>query len=160
MAGYSCTQNDPNIELMYRSPVDLYLDEWVHDFFDTLERTGAQRVAIDSLGDLSAACGDELRFREYIYSLLQRCARANLSVMMTQEVPELFGVTRLSANGISHLSDNVILLQFLRGDSELKRAITVLKTRGSAHLQQMRQFEITPDGAVLGEPFDSRQSLD
>ena len=160
MAGFSWTQRDPNIELMYRSPVDLYLDEWVHDFFDTLARTGAQRVAIDSLGDLRAACGDELRFREYIYSLLQRCARANISVMMTQEVPELFGVTRLSENGISHLSDNVILLQFLRGDSELKRAITVLKTRGSAHLQQMRQFEITPDGAVLGEPFDSRQSLD
>ena len=51
-------------------------------------------------------------------------------------------------------------LQFLRVDSELKRALTVLKTRGSAHLQQLRQFEITADGAVLGEPFDSRQSLD
>jgi len=160
MGGFSWTQNDPNIELMYRSPVDLYLDEWVHDFFDTLARTGARRVAIDSLGDLRAACGDELRFREYIYSLLQRCARANISVMMTQEVPELFGVTKLSEYGISHLSDNVILLQFLRGDSELKRAVTVLKTRGSAHLQQLRQYEITPDGAVLGEPFDSQQSLD
>ncbi len=80
--------------------------------------------------------------------------------MAVQEVPELFGVTWLSENGISHLADNVILLQFLRGDSELKRAVTVLKTRGSAHLQQMRQFEITPQGAVLGEPFDSRQSLD
>ena len=80
--------------------------------------------------------------------------------MMTQEVPELFGITHLSKLGISHLSDNVILLQFLRGDSELKRALTVLKTRGSAHLQQLLQFEITPHGAVLGEPFDSRQSLD
>jgi circadian clock protein KaiC len=159
MAGFSWTQGDPNIEVMYRSPVDLHVDEWAHDFFDILARTGARRVAIDSLGDLRAACGDELRFREFIYSLLQRCARANISVMMTQEVPELFGVTRLSAYGIPYLSDNVILLQFLRGDSELKRAITVLKTRGSAHLQQMRQFEITPDGAVLGEPFDSRQSL-
>ncbi len=160
MAGFSWTRTDPNIELMYRSPVDLHLDEWVHDFFDTLARTGARRVMIDSLGDLRAACGDELRFREYIYSLLQRCARANISIMMTQEVPELFGVTKLSEYGISHLSDNVILLQFLRGDSELKRALTVLKTRGSAHLQQLHQYEITPEGAVLGEPFDSRQSLD
>ena len=159
LAGFSWSQHDPNIELMYRTPVDLYLDEWVHDFFNTLERTGAKRVAIDSLGDLRAACGDELRFREYIYSLLQRCARAGISVMMTQEVSELFGVTRLSEYGISHLSDNVVLLQFLRGDSELKRALTVLKTRGSAHLQQLRQFEITPDGVVLGDVFDSRQSL-
>jgi len=77
---------------MYRNPVDLYLDEWVHDLLDTVQRTGARRVAIDSLGDLRAACRDELRFREYIYSLLQRCTRANVSVVMTQEVPELFGI--------------------------------------------------------------------
>ena len=159
LAGFSWSLKDPGIELMYRTPVDLYLDEWVYDFLDTLQRTGARRVAIDSLGDLRAACGDELRFREYIYSLLQRCARANISVTMTQEVPDLFGVTRLSEYGISHLSDNVILLQFLRGQSELRRAITVLKTRGSAHDQQLRQCDIGPDGITLGGQFDAGQSL-
>ena len=132
LKGFSWSLDDPGVELMYRSPVDLYLDEWVYDLLDTVHRTGATRVAIDSLGDLAASSGDELRFREYIYSLLQRCARANISVVMTQEVPELFGVSRLSEYGITHLSDNVILLQFLRGDSRLKRALTILKSRGSA----------------------------
>lgn len=74
-------------------------------------------------------------------------------------VPELFGVTRLSEYGISHLSDNVVPLQFSRGDSELKRALTVLKTRGSIHRQQLRQFEITAQGVVLGEQFHQAQSL-
>ncbi len=108
---------------------------------------------------MRAACVDELRFREYVYSLLQRCTRANVSVIMTQEVPDLFGVTRLSEYGISHLSDNVVLLQFLRGDSELKRAITVLKTRGSAHEQQLRQYAIASDGVTLGDAFAPSQSL-
>jgi circadian clock protein KaiC len=94
-----------------------------------------------------------------MYSLLQRCARKNVSVMMTQEVTELFGVTRLSEYGISHISDNVVLLQFLRGDSEVKRAITVLKTRGSAHDQRIRQFEITREGLSLGDQFLPEQSL-
>lgn len=159
LQGFSWSLQDAGIELMYRSAVDLYLDEWVHDFLETVERTGARRVLIDSLGDLRAAAGDELRFREYVYSLLQRCARANVSVMMTQEVPELFGVTRLSEYGISHLSDNVVLLQFLRGDSALKRALTVLKTRGSAHDQHLRQYEITAEGVLLGEQFSPGQSL-
>jgi hypothetical protein len=57
-------------KLMHRTPVDLCLDEWVYDFFDTRERTQASGVAIDSLGDLKAACRVEIRFREYIYSLL------------------------------------------------------------------------------------------
>jgi len=159
LRGFSWSLKDPGIELMYRSPVDLYLDEWVYDFFDTVQRTQATRVAIDSLGDLSAASGDEIRFREYIYSLLQRCARSNISVTMTLEAPELFGITRLSEYGISHLSDNVVLLQFLRGESELKRAITVLKTRGSFHEQHLQQFNISPQGISLSRQFDTGQSL-
>jgi circadian clock protein KaiC len=157
--GFSWSFTEKKVELMFRPPVDLYLDEWVYDLLDLVERTGAQRVAIDSLGDLRAACGDEIRFRDYMYSLLQRCARRNVSVIMTQEVPELFGITRLSEFGISHVSDNVVLLQFLRGDSEVKRAITVLKTRGSAHDPGIRQFEITSDGLSLGDQFLPDQSL-
>jgi circadian clock protein KaiC len=157
--GFSWSLDNPNVELMFRPPVDLYLDEWVYELLELVERTGAQRIAIDSLGDLRMACGDEHRFREYMYSLLQRCARKNVSVMMTQEVTELFGVTRLSEYGISHISDNVVLLQFLRGDSEVKRAITVLKTRGSAHDQRIRQFEITREGLSLGDQFLPEQSL-
>jgi circadian clock protein KaiC len=159
LGGFSWSLNEPLIELMYRPPVDLYLDEWVYELLDVIGQTEATRVVIDSLGDLRAACSDELRFREYIYSLLQRCARRNISVLMTQEVPELFGLTRLSEYGISHLSDNVVLLQFLRGDSEIKRAISVLKTRASAHDPRIRQFEITSSGLSLGEQFLPEQDL-
>ena len=159
LTGFGWSLDDSGIELMYRTPVDLYLDEWVYDLLDTMDRTGATRVAIDSLGDLRASGGDELRFREYIYSLLQRCARANVSVVMTQEVAELFGVPRLSEYGISHLSDNVILLQFLRGESQLKRALTVLKSRGSAHDPTTRQYEITTEGILLGDQFDHSQNM-
>jgi circadian clock protein KaiC len=157
--GYGWSLKEPGIDLMYRTPVDLYVDEWVYDLLEAIERTGAKRVMIDSLGDLRAAAIDELRFREYTYSLLQRCSRNGVSVMMTQEVPELFGVTQLSEYGISHLSDNVVLLQFLIGDSDVKRAISVIKTRSSAHDSHIRQFDITTEGFVLGEAFLPTQSL-
>jgi circadian clock protein KaiC len=157
--GFSWSLTDPGIELMYRTPVDLYLDELVYDLLDSVQQVGASRVMIDSLGDLRASAGDELRFREYIYSLLQRFARANVSVVMTQEVSELFGTTHLSEYGISHLSDNVILLQFLRGDSELKRALTILKARGSGHDPSTRQYDISAEGLLLGGRFDPGQDM-
>ena len=68
-------------------------------------------------------------------------------------MPELFGATQLSENGISHLSDNVVLLQFILDDSQLKRAISVIKTRSTAHDSHLRQFDITGEGFVLGEAF-------
>lgn len=156
---YGWSLEDEAVEVMYRTPVDLYVDEWVYELLDAVERVKADRILIDSLGDIQNAAGDEIRFREYVYSLLQRASRTGTSVMMTQEVPELFGTTRLSEKGISHLSDNVILLQYLRGDSQIKRAVTVVKTRASAHDPGIRLFDITGEGFVLGERFGADQAL-
>jgi circadian clock protein KaiC len=156
---YSWSFRSPGVELMYRTPVDLYLDEWVYDLLGTIERTGVRRVVIDSLGDLRAAAADDLRFREYIYSLLQRCSRQGVSVILTQEMLRLFGVSQVSEYGVSHLSDNVVLLQFVRGNAELRRSITVLKTRASTHDPRSLQFDITTAGFVLGEPLSSSEAL-
>jgi circadian clock protein KaiC len=154
--GWSLERDD--VHTMYRSPVDMYLDEWVYELLARIEEHKIRRVLIDSMGDMRAASSDDLRFREYVYSLLQRTARAGVSVFMTQEVAELFGVTRLSEYGISHLSDNVLLLQFLRGESRIKRALTVLKTRASAHDPRIHEFEITSKGIELGSEFADDQS--
>jgi circadian clock protein KaiC len=150
--GFGWSLDNESVELMYRSPVDLYLDEWFYELLEVIERTRARRVFIDSLGDLRRAAVDELRFREYLYSLLQRCANQQISLMMSQEIPALFGISQLSEDGISHLSDNVILLQFVPRDTQLRRAVTVLKTRASRHDPEIREFKITPEGIVLDEP--------
>jgi circadian clock protein KaiC len=73
-------------------------------------------------------------------------------------VPDPFGVIRLSECGISHLSDNM-MLQLLRGESELKHAITVLKSCGSADEQHIRQCNITSEGLSLGERFEADKNL-
>ena len=93
----------------YRSPNDVYIDEWVCELLALVERTGAKRVMIDSLSDLQYATPDPVRFREFIYSLTQRLSRGGVSPR-TSELPDLFHVGRLAEYGISHLSDNVILL--------------------------------------------------
>ena len=139
-------------------PWDMYIDEWVYELLEEIERHQIKRVLIDSLGDLRVAALDEVRFKEYIYSLLQRTARSGVSLFMTQEIAELFGVTKLSEYGISHLSDNVVLLQFLRGESRIKRALTVLKTRASPHDPRILEFEISGKGIALGTKFEDDQS--
>ena len=146
--GWSLTHDA--VELMYRSPVDIYVDQWVYELLDTVERTGARRVLIDSLSDLQLASPEAIRFREYMYSLAQRLARSNVSLFMTAELPDLFETTRLSEHGISHLADNVVLLEYVRDNSTVKRALTVLKTRASHHEPESREYMINPDGIVLG----------
>jgi circadian clock protein KaiC len=138
-----------HVTLMYRSPIDLYLDQWVHELLHAIDTTGATRVLIDSFGDLQAASPDPTRFREYVYSLVHRCSRRGVSLMMTYEVPERFGLTRLSDESVSHLADNVVLLQYRSLDHSVSRALTVLKTRASHHAPEAREFQITTDGITI-----------
>jgi circadian clock protein KaiC len=51
--------------------------------------------------------------------------------------------------GVSHVSDNVVVLQYLRQRSEVRRTLTVLKTRASLHQPRVREFTITPEGITL-----------
>jgi circadian clock protein KaiC len=147
--GFGWSLDDERVAVMYRSPNDVYIDEWVYELFDLVERVGAKRVLVDGLSDLQYASPDPVRFREFIYSLNQRLSRQDVSPVMTSELPDLFHVGRLAEYGISHLADNVILLQYLRADTRLRRTVTVLKSRATAHDPTIREFDITPEGIVL-----------
>jgi len=150
VASFGWDLADPGVHLLSRSPVDLYVDEWVYDLLDLVERTGARRVVIDSLGDLRFASPDDTRFREMIFSLAQRFTRSGVSVMMTHELVDLFRLTRISDLGMSYIADNVVALQYLRTDRDIRRTLLVLKTRASAHRPEIREYEIRPDGIALG----------
>jgi circadian clock protein KaiC len=149
--GFGWSVTDPNVEVMYRSPVDIYIDEWVHGLLEVVQRTGAQRVLVDSLADLRLAAPDETRFREFVYSMVQRFSRQGVSILMTFEIPDLFHPQRLSDAAVSHLSDNVVLLNYIQERHSIKRAISVIKSRASYHEPDVRQFVIGPEGIVLAD---------
>jgi circadian clock protein KaiC len=150
--GFGWSLARPDVELMYRSPIDVYLEEWFYDLLETIERTDASRVLVDSLADLRLATTDEVRFREYIYTLLQRCATRGVSLMLTLETTH-GDISGFSEYGVSNLSDNVVLLQIHRRRARLTHTITVLKTRASHHDPAVREFTISDAGIVLGEPI-------
>jgi circadian clock protein KaiC len=143
--------NDPKVHILSRSVVDMNIDEWVYELLDLVEETSARRIVIDSLPDLQAAAADPVRFREWMFSLAQRCTRSGISLMMIVEVADLFKLPRISEEGISHLADNVVLLQYVQEGPELARALTVLKTRAMRHRPMVHRYDITDKGFELGD---------
>ena len=142
---------ESGVHILSRSVVGVLIDEWVYQLLGLIEKTGARRIVIDSLPDVMSAAGDPTRFREWMFSLTQRLERAGISMMMIVEVPELFQLRRISEQGLSHLADNVVLLQYVQEGPELARALTVLKTRAMHHHPVVHRYEITEKGFVLGD---------
>jgi circadian clock protein KaiC len=151
VGGFGWSLDEPGVNVLSRSLVDMYIDQWVYELLDLIDKTGARRIVIDSLLDLMTLASDPVRFREWMYSLIQRCARRGISLLMIVEVTELFQLRKISEHGLSHLSDNVILLQYVQDGSRLARAITVLKTRAAHHEPVAHRYEISSAGLVLGD---------
>ena len=151
LGGLGWPPADPAVEVMYRSPVDIYIDEWVHDLLQVVERTGARRVLIDSMMDLRMASLDETRFLEFMYSLAQRFSRQGISLLTTCEMPGLLNAHDLSGIAVSRLSDNLIMLDHYQERGSMKRSLTIVKTRASGHAEAMSQFSIGPDGIRLDD---------
>lgn len=149
---------ESGVRLMYRSAVDLYLDEWIYELLELLKSSKAARVFIDGLGNLRAAAADPVRFTEYLYSFIQRCSRNGVTLMMSLESPELFGVTRLGELSLSQMADNVVVLQFLQRDREYRRGMTFIKGRATAIEPRTWEYTISSGGIALvhGEPRDHR----
>jgi circadian clock protein KaiC len=151
LSGFGWSLSESNVEVMYRSPIDIYIDEWVYDLMKTVERTKARRVLIDSLADLRISAGDEVRFHEFIYSIVQRFSRQGVSVLMTSEVPRLFGADRISDSAVSPLADNVVMLSYHQEHDMISRRMAIMKTRASRHDPNIRTFVIGPQGIVLDD---------
>src|SRR5262249_5334153 len=148
-AGLGWPPTHPEIDVIYRSPVDIYIDEWVHELLQAAETARARRVVIDSLTDLQMAAIDDTRFREFMYSLAQRFSRQSISLLTTYEIPGLLAAGPLPDSAISHLADNVILLSHYRDHATMTRSLAVVKTRASSHDPAMQPFSIGPCGIIF-----------
>jgi circadian clock protein KaiC len=63
---------------------------------------------------LRTSAADEIRFHEFIYSIVQRFSQQGVSVMMTSEIPSLFGADHISDSAVSPLADNLVMLAYQR----------------------------------------------
>lgn len=141
-------------EHLYRSPVEMQLDEVVLEIFRRVRDRKVQRVVIDAIGDLKRASFDHARFTEYMYSLTQWAAVERVTCLFTYELTQLFDPSRFSEEEISNMSDNILLLR-LAASTRTDRSLRIIKTRNSGHDSREMLLNITSRGvSIEGEARD------
>jgi circadian clock protein KaiC len=149
------------LSVIYLRPLDLSVDETLEAIREAVEAVDAQRVVIDSLSGFELALAPTFRedFRESMYRLVGSLTGVGVTVLLTVEVAEFLNELHLSPDVVSFLTDDIILLRYAEIDSQLKRMMTVIKMRRSAHSKDIRSYEITSTGLVLGETLKGYQGL-
>jgi circadian clock protein KaiC len=139
------------ITFHHRSPVDIYIDEWVGELLEAIAAAQASVLVIDSLTDLRFAARDDKRFEEFMYSLVQRLTRQGITSLMTLESDPVLGPSHLPATPLASLVDNLIVLGYHHEDGRIGRLIHVLKSRASDHDPAIRQMAVTTAGLEVGD---------
>lgn len=149
------------IGLINTRSLDLSIDEIVHHLVTLITRMKATRVVIDSLSGFELAVAPSFRedFRESLFRMVAVLSGLGVTVLMTSELEDRYTDLRFSPNGSAFLTDAIIVQRYVEIGSCLKRVISVVKVRASAHSTEIRQFEITDAGIVIGEPVLDYEGL-
>jgi len=152
---------DGQVSVIHTRPLDLSIDETLHELTDAIHRLKARRVVIDSLSGFELALAPTFRedFRESLYRLVAALTGMGLTVMMTAELEDSYTDLRFSPHGTAFLTDAIILQRYVEIDGQFKRVMAVIKVRASAHKKDLRLFEITADGITVGERIDDYRGL-
>ena len=149
------------LKAIYLRPLDLSVDETLQEIQETVERIGAKRVVIDSLSGFELALASTFRedFRESLYRMVGALTGVGVTVLMTVEITESYTSLTFSPHAISFLTDDVVLQRYVEIQGQLRRTITVVKMRGSDHSKDLRAYEITSRGLVVGEALKGYRGI-
>jgi circadian clock protein KaiC len=115
-------------------------------------------VVIDSLNGYQAAMPEENSLILHIHELLQYLNRRGAATFMTVAQHGLIGDTKAPVD-VTYLADTVILLRYFEALGEVRRAISIIKKRTSAHEATIREYRIDSRGLTIGDPLDGFQGI-
>jgi circadian clock protein KaiC len=141
--------------------LDLSIDETLHDLITMINRMQAKRVVIDSLSGFELALAPQFSedFRSSLYRMIAELTNMGITVMMVAELEDRYTDLRFSPYGSAFLADAILVQRYIEIAGQFKRVLSVVKVRGSAHSKDIRLFDITGDGIVIGETLSGYDGI-
>ena len=82
-----------------------------------------------------------------------------VTILMTSELEDRYTDLRFSPFGSAFLADAIVVQRYIEIEGQFKRALSVIKVRGSPHSKDIRSFDIPAPGTVFGDPFSGDAAL-
>lgn len=109
-------------------------------------------VVIDPLSAL-ARVGGGMAARAVAERLIYLCRNAGITVLFTSLLEGVDPHLETTNLHVSTISDSWIQIAYALLDGERNRALSIIKSRGSPHSNQLRELKFSPEGVTLAEPY-------
>ncbi len=153
-------EDEDKLRVVCTSPDLILASDGGEHLLDTFIREiGARRIVIDSISHIAMYL-DEKDLRKEIYRLIMYLKTKGLSSLLLFEAPQLIGpVSSITESGTSFLVDSIVMLKPVEMESSMRKALGILKMRGSDHDKRLREYEITSQGFQVGATFKEYEGI-
>ena len=141
---------DGTIKILFESPQELDIDSHYARIVQLIEEHDVQRMVIDGMTSYSTAIGEAGVYRDFFHALVAYSKQRLMTTFFNYENPEFLGISSYMPDfPVSSIVDNLILLSLVEINNSLHRCISVVKSRGSKHSFDTREFVIGQGGISL-----------
>jgi len=117
-----------------------------------IDALSPDHVVVDAISACARMGGKHAAF-EYLMRLLNACKERGITMLMLNQLAGSTQFMEISGSGISSMVDTVIFLAYQEGSGEINRLLQILKSRGSVHSNQKREYVITDDGIRIMDVY-------
>ena len=82
-----------------------------------------------------------------------------VTVLMTAEVEDRYTELRFSSYGNAFLADAILMQRYVELKGRMRRVLSVVKVRGSAHSDALRFYDIDAGGLNVGDGLDGFEGI-
>ncbi|KQX25575.1 MULTISPECIES: ATPase domain-containing protein [unclassified Sphingomonas] len=134
------------------NPAELSPGEFATMVRREVEERGVRMIVIDSLNGYLASMSQEQQLVLQMHELLSYLNQHGVVTFLINPQHGLVGTMSTSLN-ISYIADAVMLIRFFEAEGRIRKAISLLKNRGGAHEDAIRELRIDAQGIRIGEPL-------
>lgn len=127
---------------------------------ETVKELGVKRLFIDSVTHFQRQAPDHYAGGGDLFKgLVNGLKREHLTAILTCESGDLLGESAQVDNRIPYIVDTVVVMKYVEIDSEIQKALFVLKARGTDHDKDIRRYEVKQGGVQVENKFEDREGL-
>ncbi len=140
------------VRIQQIDPAELAPGEFASLVRQAVEVEHARIIVIDSLNGYLSAMPDERFLILQMHELLTYLAQLGVLTILVLAQHGLVGPMH-SPVDLSYLADSVLLLRYFEHQGSVRRALSVVKKRSSAHETSIREFRLGARGISIGPPL-------
>lgn len=134
-------------------PAEMSPGEFAHHVRMAVERDRAHLVVIDSLNAYLQNMPGERYLLLQMHELLTYLNQQGVITLMVLGQHGMVGRQVTATVDISYLADCVVLLHYFEAGGEVRKAVSIVKTRTANHESMIRELIIGPLGVSVGVPL-------